>query len=229
MSDTGTGIGARLRRWLMPSYAEPALFLTAVTCLLLLASDASLRQQLGGLFTAGRYSDEGVGELLMWAGVVGGGLALSLFHAFSSRPKSGMEKTLMAAFAMAVNGIAGVRCGVEVLGSAHGWQAIFPIWNISSSLLLLYQIGLIEDDAVTDDNAMLMEIAVGTLVLAMLFAYCRFVAGFTWAMTLSVCVAYATSVDRILRQLSRLLKARMFAGSGTHDRSKYSAATRRVR
>lgn len=214
MADSPASLGSRFRRWLMPSYDEPSLFLIAVTCVLLFAADAQLRLQVAGLFTAGRPSEEGFGNLLMWAGMFLGGLGLSVFHAFASRPKSEMERSLMAVFAMAVNGIAGVRCGAQLYATSHGWEAIFPVWNFSSGLLLLYQIGLVQGDSVTNDDATLSEIGVGVMVLALVFAYCQFVAGYTWAMTLSVCVAYATSVDRIVRELSRLLKVRMSRKNG---------------
>jgi len=191
-------------RWVKPSYDEVALLLMSVTSMALFVVDAGLRHQIAGLFSAPERP--GPGYFLMWAGVLLGGMALSVFHAFSSRPKTPTEKTWMGAFAMATNGIAGIACGMELFSGQWHWTAIFPLWNILSGVVLLYLMALAPEDAVTDENAALSDILFGLAVLSCLFAYCQYSAHLNWAITFSVCVAYSTSLNQPLRNILRSVK-----------------------
>ncbi len=191
-------------RWVKPSYDEVSLLLMSATSVALLVVDSGLRHQIAGLFA--EPGKPGPGYFLMWAAVIVGGLGLSVFHAFSSRPKTPLEKTWMGAFAMATNGIAGVACGMELFDEQwHGWS-LFPLWNIISGVVLLYLMALAPQDAVIDDNAAMPEIVLGITVLSCIFAYCQYSAHMSWALTFSVCVAYSTSLDQPVRKILRVMK-----------------------
>ena len=197
-------------RWLKPAYDEAVLFLMSFAALGLLVIDANLRHQIGGAFTSAFTDSKGSragGFLVVWAGVILGGLALSVFHVFTCKPKNAFEKTWMAAFAMATNGFAGILCGTELLDGQMHWQAIFPIWNIVSGVVLLYQMGLTPEDVVTDEPPSFVELIVGLILVSGVLFYCHFLADLKWPMTFSVCVVYATSLDYLFRKMLR--KARL--------------------
>jgi len=205
-------------RWLKPAYDEAVLFLMSFAALGLLVVDADLRHEIGDAFTCAFTESKGSrasGYLVMWAGVILGGLTLSVFHVFTSRPKSALEKTWMAAFAMATNGIAGVLCGIEMLDGPVHWQAIFPIWNIVSGVALLYQMGLAPEDVVTDDPPSFVEIIVGLILVSCVLFYCHFLANLKWPMAFSVCVAYATSCDYLFRKMLRTARLQSNKSEGT--------------
>jgi len=197
-------IGEDILRLIKPSYDEAALFLMSATSVALFVVDSELRRQIAGLFTA--PGKPGPGYFLIWAGVILGGLGLSVFHTFSSRPKTAIEKTWMGAFAMAVNGIAGIACGMELLDTPWNWHAIFPVWNIVTGVVLLYLMALAPEDTVTNENTTVAEVILGLFVAACVFSYCEYLAHFTWAMTFSVCVAYSTALDQPIRRMFRALR-----------------------
>lgn len=186
-----------------PSYDEVSILVACVAAVALFATHPELRRQVAGLLMEARSSRE-VLAFLMWAGVVVGGLALSLYHVFSARPKTSDEKAGMGVFAMALTGIAGVVSGAEVLesqpASPWNWHAVLPLWNVVSGVVLLYVMALDPEDTVTDENATVTEGVLALTVAAGVFSYCEYVAHFTWAMTFSACVAYATTLTQpILR------------------------------
>jgi len=197
--------GNGILQWVKPSYDEVALFLMSATSVALFVVDSELRHQIAGLVTA--PGERGSGYFLIWAGVFIGGLGLSVYHTFSTKPKTAVEKTWMGAFAMAANGIAGIVCGTELLEPEWNWWAIFPIWNIVSGVGLLYLMALAPEDTVTDGNATAAEILVGMIVLTGVFAYCEH-ARLSWAMTFSMCVAYSTTLDQPIRKLLRSARTR---------------------
>ncbi len=199
-------IPASCLRWFEPSYDEVALLLISVTFAALVGVDSGLRNQIVNCFMSPEKG--ATGYCLMWTGVILGGMALSIFHAFSSRPRTVGEKAVMGAFAMATNGIAGIACGMELLEGQWRWSAIFPVWNIVSGCVLLYLVALDPEDAVTDEHANLAKFVVGLALAAGIFAYCQYAAHLTWAMTFSICVAYSTSIDQPLRRILRLWAGR---------------------
>ncbi len=73
------------------------------------------------------------------------GMIFSIRHVFTSRKKASWENQWMGAFALGVNGIAGIAAGIEIFPGQWSWMALFPIWNILYGMILLYQIGFAEN------------------------------------------------------------------------------------
>jgi uncharacterized membrane protein len=73
------------------------------------------------------------------------GLGASLYHAFKKGPKVIMSETLMKFSAMFINGFAGIVCGLYLLKGGAGWLIVSPVWNILMGVVLLYQIGFIDN------------------------------------------------------------------------------------
>lgn len=204
MNEESEKPAANFFRWLKPSYDETSLFLMSLTCIALFATDSGLQREV--IVTLTQKGILPAGYFLIWAGFVAGGLGLSLFHAFASRPKSDMEKTWMAGFAMALNGIAGILCGIQLMDQPRAWFAVLAAWNIASGVALLYRMGLAPEDSMSDENARWWEIVTGTVILAGVFAYCRYCERLNWQITYSICVAYSTNIDHVLRNIVKVLR-----------------------
>ena len=204
MDETKSSLVAFLIRWLKPSYDENALLMMSVTCLALLYTDDNLTGQIQALFSD---EDQPVLYFLIWGGMIFLGFALSLVRLFTPWRTTPTEKYLMAIFALAVNGIAGVLCGIELAENFQGWQVMFPVWNIICGLLLIYLLGLGPEDCVTDEPLDRKELAYSLPILTALFIICHEMMQLSWAMTFSICIAYSTSVDHIFHGLMRTLKA----------------------
>jgi hypothetical protein len=189
---------------LRPSYDEASLFFMSVTCIILFATDSGLQHSIFKLFTTWDGGGSGL-YALMWAIPIVLGLYLSLIHAFSSRKKSDGEKTLMAIFAMAINGLVGVQCGIEQMHGEKTWLIIFPIINIVSAIALIYQIGLVPEGNVQDEDVLLEDVILGSFILMVMLSYCSLYARFTWEYTYSICIAYTTNIDRAIRFVKKSL------------------------
>ena len=211
MDETKSNFGAFLIRWLKPSFDENTLFMMSATCLALLFTDDTLAAQIQTLFSD---EDQPVLYFLIWGALIALGFALSLGRVFVSWPKTATEKYLMGIFALAVNGIAGVLCGIELAENFQGWQVVFPVWNIICGLLLIYLLGLGPEDCVTDDAFDRKELAFSLPILTSLFIVCHEMMQLSWAMTFSICIAYSTSVDHIFHGLMRTLKTRVIERRG---------------
>lgn len=125
--------------------------------------------------------------------IVIGGLLLSLIHPFLQRKKSQFEKVLMVRFVMGLSGVVSFLVGVETFPSRSSFMMILPIWNIIMSITLLIQMGRQKYD-LSDHDASPGEIIVTTIVLIAILLLADFYLRFSWAMTISICIFYATTI-----------------------------------
>jgi len=131
------------------------------------------------------------------------GLLLSIYHAFTDRPKSQVEKFLMLFFAVTLNVFSGFCGGVYALSRTDGWFIIFPILNIINALILLfmYRTNIVDEHNIADENASLIQIIFTSIVVVTLFVLCNHMYNLIWIQTLSICVVYATNIGRRIEPL----------------------------
>jgi len=121
------------------------------------------------------------------------GLLLSLAHPFMSRKKTPLEKGLMVWFVMGLSGVVSFFIGIELLSFRSSNFMVLPIWNIIMSVLLLIQMGRQKYD-MSDEDASFLEIFGTTIVLVVILLLTDFYLRLSWAMTLSVCIFYSTTI-----------------------------------
>ena len=186
-----------LERILIPRYGELALFLMSVTFISLFAFDAGFRSDI--------RSESRDFSVMAWIGfgLCLLGLLFSIYHAFSRRRKSSLEKHLMVTFAVCVNAAAGISAGVHLWEGARGLLLLAPAWNILNGvlLLLLLRVGALDGRCIADEDAESFELIVGTVLLAVLFVVCHLVLDLYWAVTFSISVVYATSLSGFVKRL----------------------------
>jgi phosphatidylserine synthase len=182
--------------WPNSKYSELSAYLTSLTCVIIFCTHPDLRQYLSNIFD---NSKEG-GQIyaLFIAGFIAIlGFVLSIFHVFTNRQKTQVEKYLMGAFTIGATAIAGIEAAIDELNSGGSFLVLFPIWNILMGIIMLYQIryGKFE---VTDENATILEVSVGSILLFIVFAITYFTFHLSWAMAFSICMLYSTSLMFIL-------------------------------
>lgn len=181
--------------WVSPKYNELTAFLTAFICLLLLFTYPEFSDFFSQSFdTPSAKADLWV--LTIWIGTIGG-FFLSFIHVFTNRPKSYLEKILMGLFALGANGIAGIVAGFEILPNRWSIWVCFPIWNLISSYLLFYQLGL-QKDVISDDDASLLDVFITSIVLLIIFFLAVLKFHLSWALTFSICMFYTSILTTIL-------------------------------
>ncbi len=193
--------GDRLKGLLLPSYDEGTMFLMSVTVVLVTACSPSLRDRLidftfsvSGVFFGGAY-------ILIYVC----GLVLSIYHIFSSRVKNQTEKYLMLFFAVFTNGTSAICAGFYLLEHSVIWLAVFPIWNIINGavLILMLWFDIVDRRCVSDRDSTIPQAILGLAAVVAVFFACSLLLKFHWAITFSICVAYSTSLDRVVRKVCR--------------------------
>ena len=190
----------RIRNFFLPAYDELSVFLMAVVCIALVATDSALQKSLWRLF-ASPYHDRGYGQFLMWSALFIAGLVVTLIQVFTRRKKGPLVKTLMLFFALCLNGVAGVVAGIHAFEETKSLWAILPAWNIVNGLILLWYIGMADPDRIADSDATATQVMIGLTVAGITFVICRYVFKLHWSITLSVCVVYASNINALVQRL----------------------------
>lgn len=154
-----------------------------------------------------------------------GGL-LSVYHVFTERRKTKVEKGAMLFFALMTNALCGMLASGHILknwGDAPGILMVFPLWNVINCLLLLilFKVGVINETSVTDENARSGEVIFGFVIILGIFVLCRFVFELYWALTFSICAVYATSFSDALAAVFG--RAEPLAAAGPGDKAERCA------
>jgi hypothetical protein len=186
--------------WLIPTYDELSLFLMAVTLILLYVANIPMREQIHKWMA--RHHD-------IWVYIVAAaflcGLGLSIYHVFTTRNKTDLEKWGMLIFAVLTNAGTGIIAGTYIIRNIDttNWPIIFPIWNIVNSVLLLLMLRfrIIDEECISDRDANATEVIIGLVAVLIIFVFCNYVFKLHWAITFSICIIYTTSFDRALQSV----------------------------
>lgn len=208
----------RLRRLLLPKYDELSLFLTSLLFILVCYYDAEFRSDAQNFLFK-----ETEGDFLVAIPLLIGGIVYSLYHVFTSRPKTPTEKKLMLFVAVVTNGFSGIVAGLHMFHSAAGILLVFPVLNIISGVLLVFVWGCevadgdhLKEEAtlakwVSDDNASWLAVVVASVALLALFAFCQ-ARQLHWSLTCSICLACTTSIHGPLQRSLQLWINKRAAG-----------------
>jgi hypothetical protein len=179
-----------LSQQLKPKLHEITAYLIACSCCWLFISHAKLRQALYIIFSG----FESNSPFFITIGLVAtAGLLLSLVHAFIQRKKSQPEKILMGWFVMGVSGMSSFVLGLDMLGSHSTTLLILPVWNILTGLFMLTQMEM-QKYEMSDDNASIGVVFGTTVLLVIILFLTDFGLHLSWALTLSICIFYATTI-----------------------------------
>ena len=176
-----------------PHYDELALFMMSYVLILLVLANNPLRTWNLKNFSI-KADHPG---LILIVAIFSGGFILCLYHAFSGRRKTPLEKKIMMFFAAIMNGFAGIWSGTYILVHSKGWAfSIFPVWNIISGyILILFLRTSRMEECIGDENITLGRLFLSGAIATGIFYVCHFIFVLNWAMTFSICVAWATSLS----------------------------------
>lgn len=184
-------------RWFKPQFNELITFESVVICIVLLIAYPELRLTYKQIL----QDSTGVGAWIAVMSLLAViGMFFSIWHVFTTRKKHALETYFMGAFALSVNGLAGIAAGIEMLPDRWSIMALFPIWNIISGVILFYEMGFIEN-IITDENATWLEVVIATFGLLVVFTIADYGLHLTWAMTLSVCLLYISIMSMFISWL----------------------------
>jgi len=190
-----------IRKYLIPSYDEISMFLMSVTVVLVGVCSANVRAYLRSFMS----SVPALAFIGLYALMYVFGLVLSGYHIFCFKDTAATEKYLMLFFAVITNGVSGLVGAVYVLRHSMILFAVFPILNIVSGgvLILMLWVDTIDRDCIDERDGTPLQALVGLVVEVALFAVCTLVFKLNWAVTFSICIAYATNVNHIVQGVFR--------------------------
>jgi DNA-directed RNA polymerase subunit RPC12/RpoP len=190
--------------WLIPVYDEMSLFLISMTLILLYAVNEPFQEQIRKLAAISLHRRY-VLHVFVAAAILITGMGLSIYNVFTTREKTDTEKFIMLFYAVLTNAGAGIISGLYVLNSSsiRDWLIIFPIWNIINGVLLIVMLRLkiIDEECITDQKATLVQIFLGLIAVVAILLLCNYVFKLHWAVTLSICIIYTTSLDKGLQSV----------------------------
>jgi hypothetical protein len=197
-SDEMTEIYEEKPGFLVPNYDELTLFLTAVTFVILFFTNVTLQNDISRFLMRLDVWRRYIYVILFMAGVF-----MCLYHVFTKRKKTDLEKGIMLLFAVTINAATGIIAGVYMIKESAAWLLIFPIWNIANSLLmiLMQYANIFDVDCIADRNATSRQVILGLVTVLIIFTFCNFIFKMNWAITFSICIIYATSFDRALQSV----------------------------
>ncbi len=126
------------------------------------------------------------------------GLFLTIYHAFSNREKTLLEKKAMVLFMGIINGATGIWGGYYILLIEKEVLIVFPILNFISGAVLLggLRSGNINEDNIDDENASIKQVVLSTIIVSTVFVIFHFIFESHWLITLTACVSYATNFNK---------------------------------
>lgn len=199
--------------WLIPRHNELSLFLIGSSILILLLIDAQMRFEIQRV-TTGDYFIAPIPICLLFFGQ---GVIFTFIHLFTKSHKNSYEKFCMLCFAILVNLGTGIAASVYFIQhDGFGIFIIFPLLNLINGALLagIVTLGLMSgsdlehlEESIDDDDATLAQILLGLAILVITIGLCHFVFDLYWAITLSMCVAYTSNLDRLIQKLATRTKA----------------------
>jgi hypothetical protein len=192
-------------------FDETVLFTMSFMFLLLFVIDSGMRQDLYDFIwsVCGASGWTATMSILFLFLPFGLGMVLTVFHAFSEKNKSSLEEGLMLFFAVAISAGTGIYIGWYILrGGGNILLILFGICNLVYSVLLIYQFERIvftEKDFdgayISGRNATMGEILSSSVSATILLLCCKLLVKFDWIISYSICITYATSLERQIRKL----------------------------
>jgi hypothetical protein len=178
----------------IPQYDEIALFAMSLTCALLISAAAFSGNLPINLADVREIDIRFIGAVFVFFA----GLLLSIYHAFTDKPKTPIEKSFMLFFAVLLNAFAGIMAGMYDLATESGLLVIFPILNIINSVILfiMFRTRVLNEASIRDEHASRSQFLLTAIAVVVLFVVCHYVMSLIWMQTLSICVAYATNISR---------------------------------
>ncbi len=204
-----------ISRFFIPQYDEITLFATSLAfvficfvsldvVVILLESffkDVKIYSQYIGILYAVVY-------FLLHAFILIGGIlypvTLSIYHVFTERRKTYYEKSIILGFVITVNSFSGLFGLWYILNQGHkGLLLFFPIWNALNGMILSYLLksGVITVKSISDENVTFLEVIISASITMLTFIVCHFYLQIFPAITFSICVAYASNVNRNILDL----------------------------
>jgi hypothetical protein len=185
-------------------FSEAALFAMSLVFLILLAMDKQMQNDLLRVVTGicGQSKTQRTLGIICIIVPFSLGLALSIFHALSTREKSFFEKALMLFFAVMISAGTGVYMGIYLmLTGGNIWLLIFAACNIlyCALLLLKFEWAVISDDLdashISDRDANMYEIIFTSMTAAMVLYACRYMFELHWVIIYSICITYISAIN----------------------------------
>ena len=136
------------------------------------------------------------------------GFLLTIYHAFSRRRKSGLEKFFIISYILILNFYITVESIYYIIKSANYYLAILPFLNLIYLLILLelWDENLpkdirIDDRSISNKNASKIEIFIGFIIVSLIVFFSNNILTYHWSISLSMLVSYSQFLHKKIIQI----------------------------
>ncbi len=190
-------------RWgIKINFSETTLFLMAAALITLFIIDSTpIFNDLSKVLDLAAHTRKG-GYIIIFLGLMGLGLLLSLYHILIRGKKSRGAQFAMLFFGVGMSAGAGILSGMSVWQEQHGWaNAIFAIQNCLYGFVLLAALNPVDlDSQIQQRDARFPELLIGMVVTAIIVYLGAYHFHAYWAFTFSACIAYVTMINTPLER-----------------------------
>jgi hypothetical protein len=89
---------------------------------------------------------------------------------------------------------------IDLILTKKFFLLLFPFWNILNAFILLsiFRARFLTHGNIKDDNISIIDALVSACIFLLIFFVCHFLLKLYWALTFSICVAYAINISKPL-------------------------------
>jgi len=194
-------------KFLFLDYDELTLFLFSLVTLLFVISGSGSLYRMFLL----SFRQDSVFQIILSILVVLVVLAIILlpvFYAFSKRKKRKWEKKVMLCAIVFIDYLVAWNVYDHLKGEFSTWLIIFPLVNAIQATIVAIGLwyGFITSEKISDEDAANTDVIISSIMLMALFLVFHFKLHQYWAITFSVCVFYATIINKLVLQAYRAIK-----------------------
>ncbi len=189
-------IFTKIKDFLLPKYTEIILFLTSLVTLLVFATEPFLQK----IITDFLMSNLIIAIVFLFIVL---GFLFSIYYAFTDKIIVSYHKDAMLSFVVVINIFVGMSAMFYLSDRSSGLNYIFPLINYLNALILAFtfRTNILKPSAILDIHAKRSEILVGSIAVILIFIYSRYILNDYWAITFSMCLAYATIINEIINKI----------------------------
>lgn len=186
---------------IIKNYDEETLLLISSSVILLFIYNLEFRELIFGF--SNMSMEAFFVSLTLFIGIV-----LTIYNAFSRNNIGKLQKKIMLFFVIFVNYLAGVIASFYIIdkdwfGETTIFIIIFPLINIYNAINLsfLFLSGAIDINSILNKNMEKYKIVPSFIVIGIIFIISQFVLKNYWALTFSLCILYATIVNKYIEKI----------------------------
>jgi hypothetical protein len=209
----------KIKSFIFPTFDELSVFLICYFFFILFCFDSICRKEIlkyYDILLLYRFYIHSTGDtrdywsylIFLIAGLllVISGAITALYHVIHRGEKSQMSEMVLKCVALIISAIVGIKSGLYVIESNRYELLPFPVWNIVYGVFMIYSMALVDNIEFDQKDTTYYEVIFCLLVGSIMLYYLQFRTKIYWAIVLSICITYTTTLNNIVIKVPGIVK-----------------------